>query len=173
MPQVTLLTGGARSGKSAHALELASAYGRRAFIATAEPFDNEMRLRIARHQDERGADFETIEEPVELAGAVHRAAARADVAVVDCLTVWLGNLMHRHGAEREVYPEIEELEAALQAPPLDLILVTNEVGMGIVPVDAFTRRYRDLLGGLNRRIAVAADKVVFLVSGIPMVIKSA
>jgi len=172
MPRVTLLTGGGRSGKSAHALRLAEPFARKAFIATAEAFDDEMRARIARHKEERDARFLTIEEPLDLAGAIRGLEGRADVVIVDCLTVWLGNLMHHRGPERAHYDEIEELLAVLATPPCEVILVTNEVGMGIVPIDAMTRRYRDLAGIINQRVAARADAVVLMVSGIPMVIKS-
>lgn len=171
MPTITLLTGGARSGKSSHALELVSAYPRKGFIATAEAFDDEMRERIARHREERGPDFLTIEAPLDLVGAVRALEGRADGVVVDCLTVWLGNLMHHRGMDCEGYAEAEAFLELLEAPPMDLLLVTNEVGMGIIPGDPLTRRYRDLLGGLNRRIAARANRVILMVSGIPVNIK--
>jgi adenosylcobinamide kinase/adenosylcobinamide-phosphate guanylyltransferase len=171
MPCVTLLTGGGRSGKSAHALRLAAPFPRRAFIATAEAFDDEMRARIARHREEREERFVTIEEPLDLAGAIRGLAGRADVVIVDCLTVWLGNLMHHRGADSPEYREIDELLAALSSPPCEILLVTNEVGMGIIPIDAMTRRYRDLAGIINQRTAACADRVILMVSGIPVIIK--
>jgi adenosylcobinamide kinase/adenosylcobinamide-phosphate guanylyltransferase len=171
--KVTLLTGGARSGKSTHALTLAAPYARRAFIATAEAFDDELRRRIERHREERGSGYVTVEEPLDVAGALRGLRGKADVAVVDCLTVWLGNLMHHRGADREEYAEIDEVLRMLADPPCDLVLVSNEVGMGIIPGDALTRRYRDLLGLLNRRVAAEADEVYLLVSGLPLRIKPA
>lgn len=171
MSKVTLLTGGGRSGKSAQALRLAEPFARKAFIATAEAFDDEMRARIARHKEERAEKFLTIEEPLDLAGAIRGLAGRADVVIVDCLTVWLGNLMHHRGAERSEYTEIDDLIDALSAPPCDVILVTNEVGMGIIPIDAMTRRYRDLAGIINQRAAACANTVVLMVSGIPLTVK--
>ncbi|MBI4560269.1 MAG: bifunctional adenosylcobinamide kinase/adenosylcobinamide-phosphate guanylyltransferase [Candidatus Hydrogenedentes bacterium] len=171
MSNVTLITGGARSGKSMHALRLTEPYARKAFIATAEACDEEMRDRIARHRKDRGPGFLTIEEPLDLAGALRGLAGRADVAVVDCLTVWLANVIHYRGADRPDYEEISHLLEALASPPCDVILVTNEVGMGIVPADAMTRHYRDLAGNVNQRVAARADKVIFTVSGIPVTIK--
>lgn len=172
MPRVTLLTGGARSGKSTRALELAMPYARRGFVATAEAFDDEMRERIARHRQERAGEFVTVEEPLDVAGAIGGLAGSVDVAVVDCLTVWLGNQMHHRGADLSVYRDVEALLALIESPPCDLILVTNEVGLGIVPGDPLSRRYRDLIGALNRRVAALADEVVMMISGLPLVLKS-
>lgn len=171
MARVILLTGGARSGKSRYALTLASTYDRRGFVATAEAFDADMSDRIARHKEERGEAYRTVEEPLDVAGALRGLQGRVDVVVVDCLTVWLGNLMHHLGADLEVFGPVEDLIALVEAPPCDLILVTNEVGMGIIPGDAVTRRYRDLLGRLNQRLAECADEVILLVSGLPLRLK--
>ena len=170
--RLTLVTGGARSGKSRFALESAMPRARKAFIATATPCDKEMAARIARHRSERGADFLTIEEPLDLAGALGALPRDMDVAVVDCLTLWLGNLMHKYGGIREDdCPEIEALVEALRSPPCDLLVVTNEVGMGIVPENEAARTFRDVAGRLNARVARMADNVVLLVSGIPVTIK--
>lgn len=168
---MTLLTGGSRSGKSRYALEIASLYSRKAFIATAEPFDDEMRSRISHHREERGFDYVTIEEPIDLAGAIRSLPADTEVAVVDCLTVWIGNLMYRVGEDVESYPQIDDLLRILESPPCDLVLVTNEVGMGIIPDNAMSRRYRDLAGSLNQRVASAADRVIVTISGIPLTLK--
>lgn len=172
MNRITLVTGGARSGKSRYALETALAFPRRLFVATAEPFDNEMRERIDKHQAERGDAFRTIEEPEDLAAVLRTVPADIDVVLIDCLTVWLGNLMHHHGAELAGYPPIDAfLEALTTRPSCSLILVTNEVGMGIVPEHPLGRRFRDHAGIVNARVAAVADRVVFMVSGIPMIIK--
>lgn len=171
MSSVTLLTGGSRSGKSRYALEIASHYTHKAFIATAEPFDDEMQLRVSRHKEERGPNFITIEEPVDLAGAIRALPVDTEVAVVDCLTVWVGNLMYKFGDEEDSYPQIDDLLQALQSPPCDIVLVTNEVGMGIIPDNAVSRKFRDLAGSLNQRVASVADKVIITVSGIPLVLK--
>jgi len=173
MNRITLFTGGGRSGKSRQAMERALAYpAPRVFIATAEPLDDEMRERIARHRRERGASFETIEEPVDLAGALRRVPPGTTVALVDCLTVWLGNVMHRRGEAAREYPEIAALVAALRSAPCDVILVTNEVGLGIIPADnELSRRFRDQAGWLNQAVAQVADEVVLVVSGIPLTLK--
>jgi adenosylcobinamide kinase/adenosylcobinamide-phosphate guanylyltransferase len=168
--RVTLVTGGARSGKSTHALTLAGAYSSKTFIATAQVVDDEMRARIEKHRQERGDSFATIEAPLDLASGVRSVPAGCEVAIVDCLTVWLGNMMHAHGPDAP-YPEVDTLLEALAEPPCDLILVTNEVGMGIVPDNELARAFRDRAGRLNQRVAELADTVVFVVSGIPMTLK--
>ena len=173
MSRVLLVTGGGRSGKSRYALERAARYpGRKVFVATAEPFDAETRARIAEHRRQRGPGFETIEEPRDLAGAIRRIGPGAGVAIIDCLTVWLGNLLHHHGEGAREFPELGALVEALQRPPCDLIVVTNEVGMGIIPTDsAASRAFRDQAGWLNQEVARAADEVVLVVCGIAVVIK--
>lgn len=170
-PCVTLYTGGTRSGKSRLALTHAMRHPRRAFIATAMAFDDEMRHRIATHQAERGDQFLTLEEPLDLAGAIRRVPPATDVVLIDCLTVWLGNLMYRHGDDQRWYPEIDELLDVVRNPPLNLVLVTNEVGMGIVPENALSRWFRDTQGAMNQKVAAVADTVVLAVCGLPLVLK--
>jgi adenosylcobinamide kinase/adenosylcobinamide-phosphate guanylyltransferase len=169
---ITLITGGARSGKSRYALGLAAAARQPAFIATAEPSDDEMRARIARHREERKRDarFHLIEAPIDLAAALRRLPAGADLALVDCLTVWLGNLMHRRGVA-ETYPEVAAFLRALEHPPCDLVLVTNEVGLGVVPPTEMGRAFRDLAGSVNQQIAARASTVVFMACGLPLFLK--
>jgi len=171
-PKVLLVTGGGRSGKSSYALQRASGYPRRGFVATAEAFDDEMRRRIEKHQAERGNQFETVEAPVALADGIRSLAGRADVVIVDCLTVWLGNLMYKGRVHNGQSGELDDLLALLADPPLDIILVTNEVGLGIIPGDAMSREYRDLAGLVNQRVAAAADEVVLVVCGLPLTLKS-
>lgn len=215
---VTLVTGGARSGKSRFALALAEETAvRRVYVATAEPLDEEMRRRIERHRAERGEGWSTVEEPADLGGALAALPAGAEVAVVDCLTVWLGNLLHRRGSEKGCpdgvapaaeeaararpaalvaaapglqlaplagpfgedaaspdlaepasFPEIAALLALLDAPPCPLVLVTNEVGWGIVPGNAVARAFRDLAGRVNEEVARRAERVVLMVAGRPL-----
>jgi adenosylcobinamide kinase/adenosylcobinamide-phosphate guanylyltransferase len=169
--KTTLVTGGGRSGKSRRALELALPRKTKAFIATAQPLDDEMRARIKKHREDRSGEFRTIEEPFDLAGAVRSLPAGTDVAVIDCLTVWLGNLVHRHEGEAHGFPEVPAFVEAVRDPPCDLIIVTNEVGMGIVPANELARHFRDLAGTVNQAIATVADEVVLMVSGIAVVIK--
>lgn len=170
MKDVMLVTGGARSGKSRFAMETALRYEKRVFLATAPVCDSEMEQRIAAHRAERGGRFLTIEEPLDLAGALGSVPPDTDVILLDCLTVWTGNLMHRHGAAGD-YAEIDAFFAALKPPPAAMILVTNEVGCGIVPENAMARRFRDLAGTINQRAAAVAAGVVLCVSGIPVAVK--
>jgi adenosylcobinamide kinase / adenosylcobinamide-phosphate guanylyltransferase len=170
--RVTLVTGGGRSGKSRYALEQAAHYSCKGFVATAVPFDDEMRARIAKHREDRDPAYITVEAPVDLAAGIRSLGDDADVAVVDCLTVWLGNLMHRHGETEASFPEVESLLALLNDPPLDLILVTNEVGSGIIPANRESRLFRDLAGFLNQSVAQLADEVVLVACGLPVVLKS-
>lgn len=171
--RITLVIGGSRSGKSHYAENLARAHqGKRCFIATAEPFDDEMRERIAKHRKDRGdAFYLTIEEPVDLAGAIQRIPADACVAVIDCVTVWMGNLLFHHGTPDGQYPEIAAFTAALGHVPCDMIIVANETGQGIVPGDPESRWFRDHAGWLNQDLAALAHNVVWMVAGIPVAIK--
>ncbi len=171
MAEVTLVTGGSRSGKSRYAMELALEWERRVFIATAQVTDGEMEERIERHRRERGDLFVTVEEPLDLAGAIGSLPLDTGVALVDCLTVWLGNLFHHLGDVDLESPQIGAFLEVLEDPPCALILVTNEVGMGLVPPDALSRRFRDVAGLLNQEVARRAHRVVFTVCGIPMVVK--
>jgi adenosylcobinamide kinase/adenosylcobinamide-phosphate guanylyltransferase len=166
---IILIGGGARSGKSRHALELARRRGPRLiFLATAQTFDEEMAARVVKHRAERGADFSTIEEPLEIAEVI-RATHEADAIVLDCLTLWLSNIMLTFG--RNVDAEIEKLIQAAQASQTTVIAVTNEVGCGIVPDNALSRDFRDHSGVLNQRVAAAAGEVYWMVFGQPLRVK--
>jgi len=169
--KILLVTGGSRSGKTAYSLERAMPFQNRIYLATAEAIDDEMRDRIARHQKERGDHFQTIEEPLDLAGALQRIPEGSDVVLIDCMTVWLGNLMHRNGEQTEPYAEVHEFIQTLENSPCNIIIVTNEVGSGIIPHDAMTRTYRDHAGWLNQDIARVADEVVLVACGLPLVLK--
>ena len=173
MSKITLITGGARSGKSSFALSLAlQNYSKRAFVATAVPFDPEMKERISGHRQERGDQFLTIEEPLDLARALNDLRGVSEVVLLDCLTVWLGNLYHHfQSEEQKIRAQVEAFLSCLEHPVYDLILVTNEVGWGIVPENALARAFRDLAGGLNRRVAAQAGAVYLLCCGLPLVLK--
>jgi adenosylcobinamide kinase/adenosylcobinamide-phosphate guanylyltransferase len=164
---VILIGGGSRSGKSRFALE----YARRhvvplAFIATAEARDDEMRDRIASHRAERGPEFETIEEPRELARVIVEAGDRYGAIVVDCLTLWLSNLMF--GGSMDIRRETAHLLRVACESPSAVVLVTNEVGCGIVPENALARQFRDLAGAMNQQAAAAAQEVYWMAFGISM-----
>lgn len=176
--KIILVTGGSRSGKSAFALRYAdSVSGSRTFIATCPVTDDEMRARIQSHQNERAEhNWTTIEEETDLCGALH-SAGKNGVVIVDCLTLWINNLMyaaHSPGnemTETDVVSEAEAMLRACRATGGIVILVTNEVGLGIVPENESARRFRDLAGRCNQTVAAGADAVVFVVCGIPTTIK--
>jgi adenosylcobinamide kinase / adenosylcobinamide-phosphate guanylyltransferase len=164
----TLVLGGARSGKSRYAESLITALPPPwIYIATAEGRDAEMAERIAQHRTRRGKAWQTIDAPHDLASALRAAAGTAPL-LVDCLTLWLSNRML---ADADVDADIRGLEAALDCRTGPIVLVSNEVGSGIVPDNALARRFRDLQGQLNQRLAARADRVVLLVAGVPLVVK--
>lgn len=166
----TLIVGGARSGKSRRALELAGQTpGRKTFIATAEPSDAEMARRIERHRRDRGSGFETIEAPVELVEALEVASGPDSVVVVDCLTLWLSNLLHY---ERDAQVQTAALVRFLDTPPGPVILVSNEVGTGLVPTTSLGRAFRDAQGELNQAVAAACERVELMVAGLAVAVKS-
>jgi adenosylcobinamide kinase / adenosylcobinamide-phosphate guanylyltransferase len=169
---LTLITGGCRSGKSTHAIAIASASqaSRKFFIATAEPLDDEMRARIADHRRLRPAEFHTIEEPQKLSAALRSLHGRADVVVVDCLTLWVSNLLQEYNDET-ILADAGTLASLLVQAPFSTIVVTDEVGWGVVPDNAVARRFRDLLGWTNQKIARVADQVTLMVAGYALRLK--
>ncbi|HEX3409460.1 MAG TPA: bifunctional adenosylcobinamide kinase/adenosylcobinamide-phosphate guanylyltransferase [Candidatus Binataceae bacterium] len=174
MATLTLVTGGSRSGKSTLAIALATAdptATRRYFIATAEALDDEMRARIAHHRATRPAGIITIEEPIELEGAIASIVSMADVAVLDCLTLWVSNLMSKSLDDATILSRTDALAGALRRAPYPIIVVTDEVGWGIVPDNPVARRYRDLLGWTNQKIAQTADRVLLMAAGYPLRLK--
>ena len=163
--RLALVGGGVRSGKSAFALALARTLGpRRVFLATAQAWDSEMAARIAAHRAERASEFETIEEPFDPLAALGRAAG-ADVVLLDCLTLWLSNLLLRGEGEAEIQAKVAALADALRAAPFSAIVVTNEVGMGIVPESPLGRTFRDVAGRAHQALAARADRVYFAMLG--------
>ena len=164
----TLVLGGARSGKTAFAQAQAEqAAPRPILIATGQAFDDEMRARIARHQEERGDRWTTLEAPLDLVGALNGLSAD-DAVVVDCLTLWLSTLMH---VQADVAAGIDALIAVLERCPAQVWLVSNEVGQGIVPDNALARRFRDEAGWMHQALARAADEVLMVVAGLPLRLK--
>ncbi len=170
--QTSLIIGGGRSGKSSYAqdyaLNVSEGTSSRAYIATAEPIDREMKERIAAHQKDRADRFITIEEPLDLAQALLDLPQSVEVCIVDCLTVWLGNLLYH---KRDTAKEIKALMAVLKDPPCDILLVTNETGLGIIPADAESRAFRDIAGWMNQDIASISRNVILLVAGLPLALK--
>jgi adenosylcobinamide kinase / adenosylcobinamide-phosphate guanylyltransferase len=166
----TLVLGGARSGKSRHAEMLARAHGGALiYIATGEAGDGEMAERIKRHRLGRGPEWTTIEEPVELASVLAREAGPQRFVLVDCITLWISNLM---GLQRSVPTEVDALCRAISTAHGAVCLVSNEVGLGIVPDNAVARQFRDEAGLAHQRLAAVCEEVVLMVAGLPMILKT-
>ena len=168
LPKQTLILGGARSGKSAFAERLTTAFNApRTYIATAQAHDDEMRARIAAHLDQRGTQWRTIEAPLNTADAL-RALPADTVALLDCATLWLSNHLL---ADSDLDAETDALLKAITCAPCPVITVSNEVGQGIVPENALARRFRDAQGRLNQRLAAQSDLAVLIAVGLPLVLK--
>jgi adenosylcobinamide kinase/adenosylcobinamide-phosphate guanylyltransferase len=165
--------GGCRSGKSRHALQLAEQIpgDRRIYVATCVPQDDEMTRRVARHQRERSQNWITIEEPLALPEIIREHTPGADVMLVDCLTLWVSNLLMQTDDEKQIETIISRLIEVLETVKRPLILVSNEVGAGIVPENKIARQYRDIMGFVNQAAATAAGTVIWLVAGIPVTVK--
>jgi len=175
MNKTTFVIGGCRSGKSRYALDLAAklSENKKIFIATCQPQDEEMRQRVARHQKDRGKTWITLEVPIDLPEAVTQNGSRGDLILVDCLTIWTSNLltMTPKISEDEVIESVDKLTRALHTVSCPVILVSNEVGTGIVPENRLARHFRDIMGMANQRVAECADEVIWMVAGIPVKIK--
>ena len=171
LPPITLVLGGARSGKSAYAERLAIQSGLRPiYLATGTGGDDEMADRIREQQQRRGDIWTTVEEPLNLVPTLSTQAAEGSVVLLDCLTLWLSNLMT---LSRDVEDETKQLVAGLGELSGPVIVVTNEVGLGIVPANDLARQFRDHAGRLNQAVAAVSDRVVMMVSGLPMSLKPA
>jgi len=166
-----LVVGGQRSGKSRFAESMVAGFGGQAvYVATAEIRDGEMESRIAMHRDRRGGEWATIEEPLDISSAISRATAQGEAVLVDCLTVWLANLIE---AGRNIAEETDTFLQTLSATVCPVVLVSNEVGAGIVPANALARHYADALGTLNQQVADQVGRVVLMAAGQPLLIKPA
>jgi len=167
-PIITLVLGGARSGKSRYAETLAESAGAGLYLATAQPRDGEMEERVRLHQERRGDIWTTLEEPLNLAQTIAEQASPNHMVLVDCLTLWLANLME---AEKDIDQETDKLCETLGNAKGPVVLVSNEVGMGIVPENPLARAFRDHQGRINQTVAATADKVVFVAAGLPLTMK--
>jgi len=171
MAKITFILGGARSGKSTYALMLAKKYKNVAFIATCQGLDREMQERIRRHKRSRPAHWKTFEEPKELAGLLGRMDNGFDCILIDCLTLLVSNLLLAKHKEAEIIKRTEALLAALKKKKAKVILVANEVGLGLVPLNKLGRDFRDVAGKVNQLVGKEADAVFLTVAGIPMRVK--
>ena len=173
MNEIIFITGGCRSGKSKYALQTAEKIvaTRRIYIATCVPQDDEMKQRVAQHQKERSGTWVTVEEPLDLPRAILENSRRADVILIDCLTLWTSNLLMETRDEAMIKNEIKQLVRALEQADCPVVVVSNEVGSGIVPENRLARQFRDIVGWVNQSIAACAHRVVWMVAGIPVTVK--
>lgn len=172
--RTVLFTGGSRSGKSGLAQQWVEAQGaRRIYIATAGVHDAEMQARVTRHQHQRGAGWQTLEEGFDVARALQQCASGCHVILLDCITLWLTNMMLAGAQDEAMLQRVDGLVATVQSVSVPVALVTNEVGWGVVPESALGRRFRDVAGEANQRLAAACDGVVLAVSGLPLAVKGA
>jgi adenosylcobinamide kinase/adenosylcobinamide-phosphate guanylyltransferase len=174
MPINTLVIGGCRSGKSDIALAMADRItdGKKVFIATSVPRDAEMKKRVVKHQNERGAEWKTREVPIDIPDVIDTDSSSAGVILVDCLTLWTSNLLEQQYSDVQMVQVLDRLVLSLRVSPCPVILVSNEVGAGIVPENALSRQFRDLAGWVNQKVAACVDQVILSVAGIPVNIKS-
>jgi len=167
------VTGGCRSGKSKYALQTAEKIGatRRIYIATCVPQDDEMKQRVTQHQKQRSRTWVTVEAPLDLPRSIAENSPAADVMLIDCLTLWMSNLLMEARDEAVLKNKIEQLVRALAQADCPVVVVSNEVGTGIVPENRLARQFRDIVGWLNQSVAARAHRVVWMVAGIPVTIK--
>ncbi len=171
MNKITLILGGARSGKSSYALSLAQRYKKVAFIATCQGKDQEMRKRIKLHKEARPKHWETFEEPRELTKLLKKMNNNFDCIVIDCLTLLVSNLILAANSQKQIIEKIQESLLVLNKKKARIILVSNEVGLGLVPVNKLGREFRDIAGIVNQIVASKVNEVLFMVAGLPMNIK--
>ncbi|MGM0538821.1 MAG: bifunctional adenosylcobinamide kinase/adenosylcobinamide-phosphate guanylyltransferase [Thermodesulfobacteriota bacterium] len=173
MPDIVLILGGCRSGKSRQALELAEQSGlaNKIFLATCQAHDVEMQDRISRHQQERGEEWTTVEEPLDVPDVLKRESGASTLILLDCLTLWVSNLLMQDTDDTWVQAQFVRLDEALQGSSGLVLVVSNEVGLGVVPDNPMARRFRDLVGWLNQQVAARANRVVWMVAGMPVQVK--
>jgi adenosylcobinamide kinase/adenosylcobinamide-phosphate guanylyltransferase len=172
--KIIFIIGGCRSGKSTYAMQTAEKVPaeQKIFIATCVPQDDEMKRRVARHQKERSQNWVTVEASLDLPEAILQNSRRGNVILVDCLTLWVSNLLMETGDEKKIEEAISQLIDTLEKATCPIVLVSNEVGSGIVPENPLARQYRDIIGLANQAVAKTADKVIWMVAGIPVTVKS-
>ena len=173
MKEIIFVIGGCRSGKSSHALRTVEKMPQssKIYIATCVPRDDEMKQRVAKHQKERSRSWATVEVPLDLPQAILENSRKDNVILVDCLTLWLSNLLMETDDDKKLEEMIGRLTAAIERAPGTVVLVSNEIGTGIVPENKLARQYRDLIGLANQAVAKTAGKVIWMVAGIPVKVK--
>jgi adenosylcobinamide kinase/adenosylcobinamide-phosphate guanylyltransferase len=170
--KMIFITGGCRSGKSRYALDYANQhFSKKLYLATCEALDEEMAQRIEHHKKMRGPEWQTVEEPIEIVEKIRQYGDKVEVILLDCITLWLSNLLIKWNDDLRVMEEVNQLIDTIKQSQTFFIMVSNEVGMGIVPAEPLSRRFRDLSGMANQKIAETADTVIFTVSGIPIFLK--
>ena len=172
--KVIFITGGCRSGKSRFALNYTNQhFSKKIYLATCEALDEEMAQRIEHHKKMRGPEWHTIEEPVEIVDKIRQYGDKVEVILLDCITLWLSNILMKWDSDSRIMNEVDRSVNVIKQSPTSFIIVSNEVGMGIVPAEPLGRRFRDLSGMVNQKIAEVADTVIYMVSGIPLFLKGA
>ena len=173
MEKIIFVIGGCRSGKSRYALNLADQISEdnKIFIATCVPGDEEMKQRVLHHQKERAAQWKTLEVPVLLPKAIKDISRKTEVVLVDCLTLWLNNIFAKNDDKETIRKQIRQLSQSLRKVQCPVILVSNEVGAGIVPENKLARRFRDVMGFVNQTVSDISDQVIWMIAGIPVTIK--
>lgn len=170
--RMIFITGGCRSGKSRYALDYANQhFSRKLYLATSEILDEEMARRVENHKRMRGPEWQTVEEPLQIADKIRQYGDQTEIILLDCLTLWMSNLLMKSDDDETIIAEVDRLIEAIRECQCTLLIVSNEVGMGIVPAESLSRRFRDLSGMTNQRIAEAAGTVIFMVSGVPLFLK--
>jgi adenosylcobinamide kinase/adenosylcobinamide-phosphate guanylyltransferase len=170
--KMIFITGGCRSGKSRYALDYTNQhFSKKLYLATSEALDEEIAQRIERHKKMRGPEWQTVEEPVEIVNKIRQYGNKVDVILLDCITLWLSNLLMRRRDDPEIMDEVSRLIDTVKQISASSIIVSNEVGMGIVPADLLSRRFRDLSGMANQKIAGGSETVIFMASGLPIFLK--
>ena len=174
MSESIFVIGGCRSGKSSHAMRLSEtiASEERVYVATCVPYDDEMKDRVVKHQEERDGTWRTVEAPMDLPGTIRKESCRSNVMLIDCLTLWVTNMLMNDYEDSKIEREVTALISEIKKAECPVILVSNEVGAGIVPENKLARKFRDIAGFTNQKIAASADSVVWMVAGIPVDIKS-
>ncbi len=172
--KVIFITGGCRSGKSRYALDYVNQHFlKKLYLASCEALDEEMAQRIEHHKKMRGPEWHTIEEPVEIVDKIRQYGDKVEVILLDCITLWLSNILMKWDSDSRIMDEVDRFVNMIKQSPTSFIIVSNEVGMGIVPAEPLGRRFRDLSGMVNQKIAEVADTVIYMVSGIPLFLKGA